>query len=125
MRKKYLNFGFRLRFETFKNYFKSDQFEDDLDYIIMNLQMFDLELEVPDLSKHNGPRRIAIKIKILKQSFIRMNAFYGPIGAMGGAAAGPKGAAAGAFLGSYIFGGVSLYSLFSRRTTSQKVPTYS
>ncbi len=121
MKKRSLNFDFIPRFESVKNYFKTDEFEDDLDYIIINLQMFDWDLEVPDLSKYNRPKRIAMKLKILRQSFMRMNALYGTIGAAGGGTvAGPHGAAFGAFLGSYIFGGVSLYSVFSRRSANQK-----
>jgi hypothetical protein len=86
-----------------KAYFKSDSFEDDLDYLIINLQMFDAELEVPQMNRVGSSQRISKKICLVKASFRRLNIEFAPLGMTVGSSIGPKGMAFGSLLGTYIF----------------------
>lgn len=92
-------------FSSIKNYVESDSFEDDLDYLIINLQMFDFDLDVPNMDRVNRSKRISKKIQLVKKSFQRLNIDYAPYGLLIGSFFGPKGSAIGAFLGTYIFAG--------------------
>lgn len=102
------------------DYIKSDSFEDDLDYFIMNLQMFDTDLNVPDMNRSSRNQQITKKIKLVKQSFKRLNLEYGPVGGTLGSLFGPKGMITGSFLGSYFFVGclgVTIYQKFKSKNT--------
>lgn len=98
--------------KTAKVYFESDNFEDELDYFILNLQMFDPEISVPDMSRNRRIFRINKKLRILRHSFKRLNLNYAPYGMAAGAFFGPKGTAAGSFLGTYIFLGCASASIW-------------
>ncbi len=98
-----------------KRYFSSDLFEDDLDFLIINLQMFDVDLEVPDFSKLNKRKRINRKIKLVQSSFNRLNITYGTIGfVLGAKFGGPKVAGIGALLGSGIFATCLIATLMNK-----------
>lgn len=112
---------FKERASEVKNYFTSDQFEDDLDYLILNLQMFDTELDVPNFDELSRSQRINRKVKLLRASLKRLNMGYAPIGMMLGATVGPKGAAVGSLLGSYIFAACVLSTVVKRFNESGNV----
>lgn len=97
-----------------KEYVKSDHFEDDLDYFILNLQMFDTDLTVPDMDKSGRNQRIAKKLKLVKKSFKKLNLEYGPVGGALGSLFGPKGMITGSFLGSYFFAGCLVVTAYQR-----------
>ncbi len=104
------------KFTDLKNYSKSEHFEDDIDQLILNLQMFDDDLIVPNMDKINRNQRINKKFKLIRNSFKNLNIDLAPYGMATGAALGPKGAAAGAFLGTYVFIGclaITTYGKFS------------
>ncbi len=109
---------------AFTDYVKSDNFEDDLDYFIMNLQMFDADLTVSLMDKSNRNQRITKKLKLVKKSFKRLNLEYGPLGGAIGSLLGPKGMITGSFLGSYFFMGclgVTIYQKFNSKSTETEL----
>lgn len=74
-----------------------------MDQLILNLQMFDDDFVVPNMDKLNRNQRINKKLKLIRKSFKNLNIDLAPYGIMAGSPLGPKGAAAGAFLGTYVF----------------------
>ena len=105
---------FKFKLGDIKSYINSDNFEDDLDYFIMNLQMFDTDLNVPGMEKLNRNQRITKKLKLVKKSFQRLNLEYGPVGGAIGSFFGPKGMITGSFLGSYFFLGCLGVTVYQR-----------
>lgn len=73
-----------------------------MDQLILNLQMFDDDFVVPNMDKLNRNQRINKKLKLIRKSFKNLNIDLAPYGIMAGSPLGPKGAAAGAFLGTYV-----------------------
>ena len=81
------------KIQDLKNYIKSDNFEEDLDVFILYLQTFDYELDVPNLDKLKKYQRVSKKIRLVRNSFLRLNAKGALVGSLVG---GPNGAAIGA-----------------------------
>jgi hypothetical protein len=109
------------KFADLKNYSKSDSFEDDIDYLIINLQIFDSDLVVSNMDKLNRNQRINRKLKLIKKSFKNLNVDFAPIGIAAGSAFGPNGAAAGAFLGTYLFVGCVAVAVYGKYSSVEDV----
>ncbi len=110
----------RNKLKLTKDYFKSESFEEEIDYLILNLQMFDLDLEVPAMGRFNRNQRINCKLRLLQRTFKRLNLNYAPYGVVVGSLFGPKGTAMGSLLGTYIFLGclsASVWRGFSKDVT--------
>ena len=102
------------KFNNFKGYTKSDSFEDNIDQLILRLQMFDTDLVVPNMDKLNRNQRVHKKMSLVKASFARLNIELAPYGMAAGSVFGPKGSAAGAFTGTYLFAFCVLLTAYER-----------
>ncbi len=103
------------KFQNFKEYIKSDNFEEDVDLLIVNLQWFDPILDVPNMNKLNKAQRINKKIQLIRNSFIRLNAEGAGVGLL---LAGPQGASVAT---SFISGSFALLIakiLYDRATSA-------
>ena len=103
------------KLQDFKAYIKSNNFEEDLDLLIMNLQWFDPILEVPNLNRLKRAQRVFRKIQLIRNSFFRLNAEGAGVGALFG---GPQGATVGAGFVTGSFALIVATILYDRATSS-------
>lgn len=61
------------------------------------------------------------KLKLIKKSFKNLNIDFAPIGIAAGSAFGPNGAAAGAFLGTYLFVGCLAAAVYGKYSSAGDV----
>lgn len=104
------------KFQNLKDYIKSDNFEEDIDLLIVNLQWLDHLLDVPNLERFKRTQRINKKIQLIRNSFVRLNA-QGFL--LGGLVAGPHGATAGTGFVTGSFAFLIARILFDRATSQE------